>query len=88
MLQQYGEWGESQSRSVMSDSLRPHGLYTVRKTFQARRLEWVAIPFSRDVPNPEIELKFPILEADSLPAETPGKPRNKHMHLLNSVFKM
>ena len=34
----------SQSRSVMSDSLRP---YTVHGILQARILEWVAFPFSK-----------------------------------------
>ena len=32
---------ESESRSVMSDSLQSHGI------LQARILEWIAIPFSR-----------------------------------------
>ena len=36
------------SRSVMSDSLRPHGLCTVHGILQARILEWVAVPFSRE----------------------------------------
>ena len=31
----------------MSDSLWPHGLYTVHGILQARILEWVAFPFSR-----------------------------------------
>ena len=35
------EWSES--RSVVSDSLRPHGI------LQARILEWVAFPFSRGI---------------------------------------
>ena len=37
------------SRSVMSDSLRIHGLShsSIRGIFQARALEWVAISFSR-----------------------------------------
>ena len=39
------------SHSVMSDSLRPHGLYSlpgssVHGIFQARVLEWVAVAFS------------------------------------------
>ena len=38
---------ESESRSVESDSLWPHGLYTLHAILQARILEWVAIPFSR-----------------------------------------
>ena len=37
---------ESQSRSVVSDSLPPHGLYTVHGILQARILEWVVFPFS------------------------------------------
>ena len=41
---------------------------------QARRLEWVAYPFSRGSPHPEIEPVSPALQADSLPAELPGKP--------------
>ena len=35
---------ESESHSVMSDSLRPHIVHGI---FQARILEWVAFPFSR-----------------------------------------
>ena len=37
---------ESESCSVVSESLWPHGLYTVHGIVQARILEWVAIPFS------------------------------------------
>ena len=40
---------------------------------QARILEWVAMPSSRDLPNPGIELRSPALQADSLPSEPPGK---------------
>ena len=32
---------------------------------QARILEWVAYPFSRDLPNSEIELGSPALQVDS-----------------------
>ena len=38
---------ESESRSVMSDSLRVTRDYTVHGILQARILEWVAFPFSR-----------------------------------------
>ena len=37
----------SESCSVVSDSLRPHD-YTVHGILQARILEWVAYPFSRN----------------------------------------
>ena len=39
--------------------------YTVHRIIQARIREWVAVPFSRDLPNPEIELGSPALQADS-----------------------
>ena len=42
---------------------------SVHGILQARKLEWVAIPISGDLPNPEIKSKFPALQADSLPAE-------------------
>ena len=40
-------WKWKWSRSVMSDSLRPHGQRS-HGIFQARVLEWVAISFSRE----------------------------------------
>ena len=42
--------------------------------FQARVLEWVDISFSRDLPDPGIELRFPALQADALTSEPPAKP--------------
>ena len=50
--------------------------YTVHWILQARILEWVAFPFSRDLPNLAIEPKSPALRANSLPAEPQGKPKN------------
>ena len=41
---------------------------------QARILEWEAIPFSRRSSIPEIEHRFPTLQAACLPSEPPGKP--------------
>ena len=38
-------WSESESHSVVSDSLWPHGL-TVHEILQARIPEWIAFPFS------------------------------------------
>ena len=37
--------------------------------FQARLLEWVAIPFPEDLPDPGIEPRSPALQADSLPQQ-------------------
>ena len=53
----------------------PSGSFAL-ETLQAIVLEWVAIPFSQGVfltqeSNPE----SPTLQADSLPSESPGKPR-------------
>ena len=43
---------------------------------QARILEWVAISFSRDLPNPRIEPRSPALQADALISEPPGGKLN------------
>ena len=50
--------------------------YTVHGILQARILEWVAFPFSRYLPNLGIKPESPALQADSLPAEAQGKPKN------------
>ena len=50
--------------------------YTAHGILQARILEWVAFPFSRDLPKPGIQPRSPTLQADSLPAEPQGKPKN------------
>ena len=42
---------------------------SVHGILQARILEWVAISFSRDLPNPGIEPGSPALQADALPSE-------------------
>ena len=39
--------------------------YTVHRILQARILEWVAFPFSGDLPNPGMEPRSPTLQADS-----------------------
>ena len=38
--------------------------YTVHGIIQARIVEWVAIPFFRDFPNPVIKPKSPALQVD------------------------
>ena len=63
--------------------------YTVHGILQARRLEWVDISFSWDLPNPGIIPRSPALQADSLPAEPPGKPKNtglSSLFLLQKIF--
>ena len=48
ILKKHSQW-VSESHSVMSDSLRPHGPHQI---FQARILEWVAFPFPRGYSQP------------------------------------
>ena len=55
--------------------------YTVHGILQARILEWVAVPTPGDLPNPGIKPRSPTLQADSLPAEPPGKPLLFYMWL-------
>ena len=50
--------------------------YTVHGILQPRTLEWLAVPFSRDLPNSAIKPRSPTSQADSLPAKPPGEPRN------------
>ena len=56
---------------------------------QARVLEWVAVPFSRGLPNPGIDPRSPTLQVDSLPAEPQRKPKNTgvgSLGLLQRIF--
>ena len=57
---------------------------------QARNVEWVAIPFSRGSSQSRNRTRSPVLQADSLPAEPPGKPKNigvGSLYLLQWVFR-
>ena len=47
---------------------------SVHGILQARILEWVAISFPGDLPNPGIESRSLALQAESLPSEPSGKP--------------
>ena len=47
---------------------------SVRGISQAKTLEWVAISFSWDLPDPGIEPVSPALQADSLPLNFQGSP--------------
>ena len=50
--------------------------YSIHGIFQARILEWIAIPSPGDFSNPEIKPGFLALQADTLSSEPPGKPIN------------
>ena len=57
--------------------------YTVHGIVQARILEWVAYPFSSNLPDPGIEPGSPALQGHSSPAELLGKPCNEIRDNLN-----
>ena len=68
---------ESKSCSVTLDSVGPHGLYSPWNS-PGQNIGVGSLSFSRDLPNPGIKPRSPALQADSLPAELPGKPNIKH----------
>ena len=59
---------ESESRSVLSDSLSPHG-HTVHGILGHNTEVGSLFPSPGDLPNPGIESSSHTLQADSLPAE-------------------
>ena len=75
------------SCSVVSDSFVipwtvPHQGLSVHGILQARILEWVAIPFSRDLPNSGIKLRSPTRQADSFLSEPPGVGSRGRGHII------
>ena len=66
------------SHSVVSDSFDPMDCSpsSVHEILQARILDWIAMPTPGDLPNPGIKPRSPAMQADSLPAELPGKSYN------------
>ena len=82
-LNVYNLWSEvlvTQWYSTLCDPMgysRPSS--SVYEILQARILEWVAISFSRGDQDqrPGIELRSPVLQADSLPSVLPVKPTYK-----------
>ena len=58
---------------------------SVHRILQTRILDWVAMPFSRDLAHPGIEPTFPVspaLQGDSLPLAPPRKPLRTRTHAL------
>ena len=82
------------SRSVGSDSLQPHGLQPTRLLCPwgfSRSEYWSGLPRPPpgDLPNPGIEPRSPTLQMNSLPSESPGKPKNTgvgSLSLLHGIF--
>ena len=58
------------------------------RILQARILEWVSFPFTRESSQPR-DQNPPVLQADSLPAEPQEKPKNTrvgNLSLLQEIF--
>ena len=82
---------ESESHSVMSDSLQPHGLYSPWNSPGQNIGETHCMPFPSpgDLPSPGIKPRSPALQVDSSPAEPPEKPKNTgvgSLSLLQRIF--
>ena len=66
----------AQSRPTLCDSTDCNLLgSSLHGILQARILECIAFPFSRDLPNPGIKPMSPSLQVDSLSAEPQKKPK-------------
>ena len=78
------------SRSVMSNSLQVHGLHCPwNSPGQNTGVGSQPFPSPGDLPNPWIKPRSPTLQADSLPAEPQGKPKNTgvgSLFLLQGIF--
>ena len=70
---------ESENRSVVSDSLRPHGLYHLWNSAGQNSGVGQPFPSPGDLSNPGIEPRSLALQADSLPAEPQGKSNLKEI---------
>ena len=66
---------ESKIQSVMSEFLLPHGLYSPWNSSGQNTGVSSQFPSPGDLPNPGIEPRSPVLQADSLSTESSGKPK-------------
>ena len=77
---------ESENCSIVSDSETP--CYTVHGLLQGRN--WSGVDsrslLQGNLSSPGIEPRSPTMQADSLPAEPPGKHKKKYNHI-SKLFK-
>ena len=62
-------------------------LYQVSHKGRPRILEWVAYPFSADLPHPGIEPGSSVLQADSLPTELSEKGKSLYKNMYREKWK-
>ena len=80
---------ENESRSVMSTTLWYPMDYKIHGIPQARIPECIVFPFSMGFSQPRDRTQVSRLQAGSLPAEPPGKPKNTglgSLSLLQWIF--
>ena len=78
---------ESESHSVVSNSLQPHGI--VHGILQARILEWVAFPFSRGSSQPRDRTQVSCIAGRFFTSWATGKPKNTgvgSLSILQGIF--
>ena len=73
-LSHKGSPNESESVSVLSNSLQAHGLYSLWSSPGQNTGVGSFFPSPADLPNPGIKPISPVLQADSSPTELSGKP--------------
>ena len=61
---------------------------TVHGILQARKLEWVAFPFSWESSQPRDRTQVSTLQADYFPAEPQGKPKNTEVSSLSLLQRI
>ena len=79
----------SESCSVVSNSLQPHGLYSPWNSPGQNTGVGKPFPSPGDLPNPGIDPRSPSLQMDLLPAKPQGKPKNTgvgSLSLLQGIF--
>ena len=69
------KWSESESPSIMSDSLQPHGLYSPLNSLSKNTGVGSLSLLQGIFPTPGIRPRYPTLQVDSLSAEPQGKPK-------------
>ena len=80
---------ESESCSVLSDALQPHGLYSPWNSPGQNTGVGSLSLLPGDLPNTGIEPRSPTLQVDSLPAEPQGKTKSTgvgSLSLLQQIF--